>query len=910
MQVGGGPVANAPAASAAAVAQSHDLRGVLRITEFRRLWFAMSVSSLGDWLGLLALTAMASALARDAGRSAEAFAISGVFMLRLAPAVIFGPIAGVVADRLNRRLTMVVGDVLRCLLFLSIPLVGQLWWLFAATFLIEIVSLFWIPAKEATVPNLVPRKRLEAANQLNLIAAYGSAPIAAGVFTLLSLVSGILAAGITFFDTNPAALALYLNAGTFLFAAAMVYRLKIPAREPVHGAHSSVLRTVVEGWKFVGSTPLVRGLVVGMLGAFAAGGTVVGLAKILVGDLQGGNPGYGVLFGTVFVGLALGMFLGPRLLAGLSRRRLFGVAIVGAGIVLSLIALIPDLVIVTLLTLVLGAMAGIAWVVGYTLIGLEVEDEVRGRTFAFIQTMARVVLVLVLAAAPLVAAAIGDHSRQITRGIELSYSGAAITILLGGLLAVVVGVVSFRQMDDRAGVPIVRDFVAAVRSEPFTAARPVESGFFVAFEGGDGAGKSTQAELVAEWLREKGHEVVVTHEPGGTRIGGFLREVLLDVANAGLSSRTEALLYAADRAEHVDSVIRPALERGAIVVTDRYIDSSLAYQGAGRELSPNEVARLSRWATEGLTPDLTVVLDIEPEQALRRFDDPADRLEAESMAFHERVRQGFLSLAARESRRYFVVDATLAAEEIATRIQERLRGVLPLSAKEHGAKEEAERRAEEQRRIEEAERRRAEAERRAEEERVAAERRALVERCRVEAEQRERARQAEEAERRDAEEAARRRAEAEQARRLEEEAAARRRAEEEEARRRAEDERRKVEEAAAQARERAKLEADARRRAEDATQEIAQLGRHARSAEGPATLEMPALSDDTVVQPSREPLRSQQAAASEPGSGSPAEPAADEASDETKQLSLADELLGPWTGDDEPAQGFGRRRGE
>jgi dTMP kinase len=954
MSGSGGLAASGEAASAGAVAPSHDLRGVLRITDFRRLWIAMSVSSLGDWLGLLAITAMASALARDSGRSAEAFAISGVFMLRLAPAVIFGPIAGVVADRLNRRLTMVIGDVLRFLLFLSIPLVGELWWLFTATFLIEIVSLFWIPAKEATLPNLVPRERLEAANQLNLIAAYGTAPIAAGVFTMLSLVSGVLAAGITFFEANPVALALYLNAGTFLFAAAMVYRLDIPVREQPPGAHSSVLGTLVEGWQFVGGTPLVRGLVVGMLGAFAAGGAVVGLAKILVRDLEAGDPGYGVLFGTVFVGLALGMFLGPRLLAGLSRRRLFGMTIVGAGILLSLIALIPDMVIVTLLTLFLGAMAGIAWVIGYTLIGLEVEDEVRGRTFAFVQSMARVMLVLVLAVAPLAAAAIGEHSRQITRGIELTYSGAAITIFLGGILAVVVGVVSFRQMDDRTGVPLWRDLVAAVRSEPYTVPRPAESGFFVALEGGDGAGKSTQAELLAEWLRKKGHEVVVTHEPGGTRIGGFLRDVLLDVANAGLSSRTEALLYAADRAEHVDSVIRPALERGAIVVTDRYVDSSLAYQGAGRELSATEVARLSRWATEGLSPDLTVVLDIDPEAAQRRSEDPADRLESESRAFHERVRQGFLDLAARDARRYFVVDATLPPEEIAARVQERLHFVLPLSAKEEAAREEAEQRAEEQRRVEEAERARLEEERRAAEERLAEERRALVERCRIEAEERERVRLAEEAKRREAEEAARRRAEAEEARRLEAEAAARRRAEAEEARRleqelaarrraeaeearrRAEEARRKAEQVAGEVRERARLEAEARRRAEQATQEIAAHGRHAKPLpEGAPTRELPAVGDDTAVLPNPETLWGGQAAETraddvpKPSDGRPAQPEPpapqavpepsptkaptpfDERADDTVELSLADELLGPWRpadDDDEPVRGF-RRRG-
>ena len=153
--------------------------------------------------------------------------------------------------------------------------------------------------------------------------------------------------------------------------------------------------------------------------------------------------------------------------------------------------------------------------------------------------------------------------------------------------------------------------------------------------------------MLADWLRAKGHEVVSTFEPGGTPVGQRLRTELLGVRTdgAGLSPRAEALLFAADRAEHVATVIRPALERGAVVVSDRYVDSSIAYQGAGRELEPGDVARISRWATDGLRPDLTVLLDLPPEVALQRVDIP-DRLESESIDFHERVRAHFLSLAA------------------------------------------------------------------------------------------------------------------------------------------------------------------------------------------------------------------------------------------------------------------------
>ncbi|HEX6514149.1 MAG TPA: MFS transporter, partial [Nocardioidaceae bacterium] len=208
--------------TATQVIPDHDLRGVLRIPAFRRLWTALSLSSLGDWLGLLALTALAPRLADD-GYAAANLAIAGVFILRLAPAILIGPLGGVVADRLDRRWTMVVCDVARFALFLSIPLVGTLWWLFVATLLIEVASLVWIPAKEATLPNLVPRERLETANQLSLFTTYGTAPVAAAVFAGLALLSGMLDNSVPAIDEVE--LALYVNAATFLVSAATIFRL-------------------------------------------------------------------------------------------------------------------------------------------------------------------------------------------------------------------------------------------------------------------------------------------------------------------------------------------------------------------------------------------------------------------------------------------------------------------------------------------------------------------------------------------------------------------------------------------------------------------------------------------------------------------------------------------------------------
>jgi len=197
-------------------------------------------------------------------------------------------------------------------------------------------------------------------------------------------------------------------------------------------------------------------------------------------------------------------------------------------------------------------------------------------------------------------------------------------------------------------------------------------GLFVTFEGGDGAGKTTQAALLEEWLRENGREVVRTREPGGTDVGVLVRDIVLH-HRGDIAPRAEALLYAADRAHHIETVVRPAIERGDVVIQDRYLDSSVAYQGAGRVLDAGDVRDLSLWATGGLLPDLTVLLDLDPAAARSRLDadeKPFDRLEAEKGEFHSRVRDGFLALAAAEPERFVVLDARQTVPALATRVRE------------------------------------------------------------------------------------------------------------------------------------------------------------------------------------------------------------------------------------------------
>ncbi|MBE7325470.1 dTMP kinase [Nocardioides sp. Y6] len=209
-----------------------------------------------------------------------------------------------------------------------------------------------------------------------------------------------------------------------------------------------------------------------------------------------------------------------------------------------------------------------------------------------------------------------------------------------------------------------------------SAATRADSGLFVCFEGGDGGGKSTQAQLLVDWVTSTGRKALLTRQPGGTVVGQEFRRIVLSPETGDLSPRTEALAYAADKAEHVDTVVRPALERGEVVVTDRYVDSALAYQGAGRVLDVDEVEQLMRWATGGLRPHLTVVLDLPPEAGLGRFEG-RDRIEGESLEFHERVREQFLALAARDPDHYLVLPARASVESIHAAIRARLEPLLP-----------------------------------------------------------------------------------------------------------------------------------------------------------------------------------------------------------------------------------------
>ncbi len=691
---GGAPGESGPPAGGATGTQAADrsgaaaIRSVLRIRPFRRLWIVLGVASFGDWLGLLATSVFAAA--QVSGSTAQGAAFGTLIAIRLLPALILGPVAGVLADRFDRRWTMVICDVLRFLLFASIPLFALtgasgglvVGWAAIATFLIETITLLWIPAKEAAVPNLIPRARLEAANQLTLITTYGLTPIAAalGLALLDRGVRGATGGEISSW-AEPAQLALWFNAFSRL-ATALVVALGIKEISQTQATEAErteqgMMSQFTEGWKYIGQTPLVRGLVLGIFGAFAGGGIVIGTAKFFAASLGAGDAAFYLLFGAMFIGLAVGIGLGPMIVRDMSRRRWFGMSIVLASASVLVLAFAVHLSMAILGAILVGAGAGMAFLAGTTLLGGEVADEVRGRVFAVVQIGTRLVLILAIGLSSLLVG-VGGSRRLAIADLGISVSSTRLLLLVAGAAGIFAGISAFGQMDDKKGVPVLADLWGSIRGRPLMPAEKfVSSGLFVVFEGGEGAGKSTQLAALAERLRGQGREVVVTREPGATEVGERIRSLLLGTSDEAPSPRAEALLYAADRAHHVATVVRPALVRGAVVISDRYVDSSLAYQGAGRTLPVDEVSWLSSWATGGLKPDLVVLLDVDPHTGLSRVASRnvgADRLEAESIAFHERVRYAFLDLAANDPKRYLVLDASRPVGEttasVARRVQE------------------------------------------------------------------------------------------------------------------------------------------------------------------------------------------------------------------------------------------------
>lgn len=754
------------------------LRDVWRLHPYRRRWSGLALATLGDWLALLACAALAARLA-PGGYAAQTLAAAGVPLLRLLSLTVLTRPVSLLAQRLDTRWRAPVVDTVRAGLLFSVPLVWSLWWTLTAVLLVSAVGL-GRPAASHSVTG--PPARTAA--QLDRITQYVAVPAAAALLALLTLIAQALAVTTGAFRNSPPDLALYLAAA--VLAAAVGLALARPDTAGCPPAPGPA-------WRLPGQR-VPRALLTATTAGLAVVGLALGTGHRLATDLGGGDAGYALLVTAVTTGVLLGAVTGPRVLRQLTQRRLLALALVGAGAPLLLAGLVPDLAVVVMAGAVAGWAGGIGWITGYTLLDADTAGSrpaARGWSLAL--------LTVAVAATAGTSALVGRHEFRLLGG-SVSYTGAYLALAGTGLALAGLGWFTHRRV--RAGGGLRAELAVAVRGQAPLLGRSVTTGYFLALEGCEGAGKSTQAKLLASWLRDKGHEAVVTREPGATTLGRQLRETLLDVRTKGLTVRAEALLYAGDRAQHVAETIRPALERGAVVVTDRYLDSSVAYQGAGRELAAEEIAQLSRWATDGLLPDLTVVLDVAPDTGLARSSDPADRIESEPLEFHRRVRAGYLALARSQPERYLVVDASASPAEIFERITAHLADRLPLSPREETERAEAERRREEERR------RRAEEERR----RVREERLLTEEKNRLAAEQRRlerERRKTETARRREEEQRLRKEArEAEQARRSEARTArlAAERAHAEEQLRLAEEERKAAERAELEAKARAVVE--------------------------------------------------------------------------------------------------------
>ncbi|MGW5608127.1 dTMP kinase [Streptomyces sp. NPDC003753] len=867
------PTAPQAAPDDALVADSREraVRALLRQPQLKRLWSAQLVGGIGDALAVLVLVLLVlqAAIAEGSfggGYRGVSFAIASVFGARILStllfgAVLLGPLSALTSQEgpLDRRWTMVGADGVRAALLIVAPLWidwipgNALALLLVTAFVTGVAERFWTVCHESAAPALLPAPPLEGATvrplpdhmdalrRLSLRTGFVAVPLAAAGLVVVALVNNLLGTGIAWFGQHQAALASYVAAGLFAASLSVASSLELPdtrtprARSPLEGLRRPRTDAGVAKGR-TGALPLLVLACAAVAGAVSA---AVAVCVLQAKDLGGGPVLYGLLVLALTGGTVVGIRTAPRVLPALSRRRLLALAISFTGMALLAAGLDPDVTSVLLIALLAGISAGVAANTGHTLLDQEAEEHRRARTTEHLHAVVRVCVALCALVAPLVAGAIGPHRMENGRFV-FAHGGAAFTLMLVGALLLPVAALVLAKVDDRSGVPLRQDLLDALRGGDDPEHAPAANGFFIALEGGDGAGKSTQAEALAEWIRAKGHEVVLTREPGATPVGKRLRSILLDVSSAGLSHRAEALLYAADRAEHVDTVVRPALERGAVVISDRYIDSSVAYQGAGRDLSPTEIARINRWATDGLVPHLTVLLDVAPETARERFTEAPDRLESEPAEFHARVRSGFLTLAAADPARYLVVDAGQEPEAVTTVIRARLDQVLPLSEAELKAQEEARRKAEEEARRKAEE----EAARKAEEERLERERQEQLAKLRAEEEERKR-RELEEAQRREAErqaeearrraEEARRRAEEEKARLLAEEKAraeeeARRRAEEERRRREAEEEARLRAEAEERRLEKQRKAEEALLRAEEARRAAAEAAASAASA--------------------------------------------------------------------------------
>ncbi|MFE0022089.1 MFS transporter [Amycolatopsis sp. NPDC059021] len=636
----------------------HLARRVLASRPFRRLWLVTGLCSSADWLTVMTLAALAGKLAPNAiGMN---FAFSGVLFANILPGLVFAPIGGLLADRFNRRVVMVIADVLRFGLLLSIVFVDEYWWVFAGTFLVQVAAIMWIPCKDAALPNLLRGpEQVESATQLGLVMTYGvSVAIGGGLFTFVTGIPAVFHVPQDMLGLRGFLKLCVVIAALLYLASAVSIATRLPelsqrvARVRPGGPEGPGFREMLrDGARYIRGNRVVRGLLIGMMGAFAAGGAVVGAAQPYALSLLGGQAAFGLLLLAIFVGLVAGLLGAPKLARRVPHARLFGLAIVLAGIGLIPVALSPHLTVAMIAVTLVGACAGTAFLTGITIIGSKVEDAMRGRINAIYQSMLKVVVGCTVAVTPILITVIGKQRFSLW-GHPLVVDATRPVILGAGVVCAVIGVVAYRQMDAKSKSPGIADLVRVMRRRPAHT-----RGFLLVLEGEtDG----TRAGRLVERLGVEFGDSLCAVDP--TMDLARQHDVVSLVDLTG--TRARALVAAAVHADSVERVTS-ALESGRIVVTRRFAE--LVPLASAAE-DADDLRELASWAADP-APDLVVL-----------FDSASSGASSPSSDQHWQVGQMIAEIATYRADRHLVVDPEESPDDVADRVTSIVRAALARSA--------------------------------------------------------------------------------------------------------------------------------------------------------------------------------------------------------------------------------------
>jgi len=425
---------------------------LLGSSSFFRLWLAQVVSSMGDWIGLFAILTLTARVAKGSPEAAIALVMSA----RMIPGFFLASVGGVLVDRWDRRRVMVGCDIGRGLVFATLPWVDSVLHLFLASLVIEVLTLLWSPAKEASVPNLVENDKLASANSFSLAAAYGTFPIASALFASLTKVSEIVsrAGPLDFLNLNQESLAIYFNVVTFFLSAFLIWSLSLVRNRPVERAPIDLTRTfteIKEGWRFISHNPTVRSVMVGLGTGLIGGGMIAPLGPIYANQvLHAGAAGFGLLLTALGMGLAVGVVGLSTFQKRVPHSRAFPWVVVGAGASMLVAVSMGSLGLTMAFISIMGVCAGAVYVLGFTILQETVDDELRGRTFATLYTLSRLCMLISLSLAPLVSRVLDDASNALFDGelslgsADFSLPGVRLTLWIGAAIILTAGALALR----------------------------------------------------------------------------------------------------------------------------------------------------------------------------------------------------------------------------------------------------------------------------------------------------------------------------------------------------------------------------------------------------------------------------------------------------------------------------------